>query len=167
MDFDISKNRQYLSNCFLLLIPIIIWNLVFIPYLPDTYSPAVFNNNIPAFIAKSETILRVIVFALPLTMKLSLQTKTQKIGFSIYSLGLAFYFLSWVFQIYYSRSVWSMNLFGFTAPAYTTILFFIGIGLIGKSTFMKISNMSIIYISISVLFVVFHSMHAYIVFQRL
>jgi hypothetical protein len=90
----ISENRQYFSNYFLLLIPTIIWDLVFILYLPDSYGPVAFNNNIPVFVTNGEAILRIIVFAMPLIMRLSLLTGTQKIGFSIYLLGLALYFSS-------------------------------------------------------------------------
>ncbi len=104
---------------------------------------------------------------MPLLMPLMIETSRQKIGLGIYLVGVAIYFLSWVMQIYFPESSWSISLFGFLAPAYTTVIFLIGIGLIGDSLFLKIPYKSIIYILISTTFVVVHTAHAYIVYIRL
>ena len=126
-----------------------------------------FWNDIPVFIGNVENILRIVVFILPLLMILSLKTKIQRIGFVLYILGIIIYFLSWAVQIYLPDGLWSKSILGFMAPAYTTIIWFVGIGLIGNKSFLKIPYMSAIYIAISILFVIFHSLHSYIVFQRL
>jgi hypothetical protein len=94
-----------------------------------------FWNNIPYFIRISENILRAIVFFLPLLLKLEINEPQQKIGFLIYMAGIGVYFMSWLMQIYFPDSSWSQSVFGFMAPAYTTIIWFVGIGLIGKSPF--------------------------------
>lgn len=159
--------RKYLLNCFLLLIPLFLWNILLVGFLPEAYSPDVFWREIPNWIGYSENILRMSVFVLPVIMIFSLKTRLQKIGFIIYLVGIVIYFSSWIIAIIYPQSNWTTSLIGFMAPAYTTILFFVGIGLIGNTSFLKFSNISIIYIGLSVLFVAFHSAHAYIVFQHL
>jgi len=161
------KVRKYILNCFLLLIPIFLWNILLVGYLPKTYSPDIFWKDIPNWIGYSENILRIIVFVFPAFMILSLKSRIQKVGFGIYLVGIIIYFLSWVFAILYPQSNWSTSLIGFMAPAYTTIFFFVGIGLIGNKTFFKFSNISLIYIVLSLIFVIFHSAHTYVVFQNI
>ncbi len=161
------KIKKYLLNCFLLLIPLFLWNIILVGYLPETYSPEIFWKDIPIWIGYSENILRIVVFAIPAIMIFSLQTRLQKIGFRIYLAGIFIYFLSWIFVIIYPQSNWTTNLIGFMAPAYTSLIFLVGIGLIGNKAFFNISYLSLIYIGLSILFVVFHTTHTYIVFQRL
>lgn len=163
----LKKIWKYFFNCFLLLIPVFIWNLVFINYLPKGYTPSFFWKDIPVVIGTTENILRIIVFLIPLIMVFSIKTKQQKIGFIIYLIGIAVYFLSWIVQIYFQQNSWSISQIGFMAPAYTTLIWFVGIGLIGKDSFLKIPYMSAIYVCLSTVFVIFHSIHCYIVFQRL
>ncbi|MCX2764697.1 hypothetical protein [Aquimarina muelleri] len=159
--------NKYLSTCFLLLISIFIWNIVFINYLPKGYGNDALWEDIPLLIKYSENISKVIVLALPAIMVLSLKTKLQKIGFIIYCIGLALYFLSWIVMIVCPNCNWSESLIGFMAPAYTTIIWFVGIGLIGNQSFFKIKYLPALYISLSVFFVIIHSLHAYIVFHKL
>ncbi|MGG8496590.1 hypothetical protein ACQY1Q_09250 [Tenacibaculum sp. TC6] len=129
------KTKNYLANCFLLLIPLILWNVALINYLPKKYRADSFNNHIPLIIKYSENGIRLILFILPVFMILSLKTNLQKIGFSMYILGIILYFSSWLLVIINPDSSWSQSLIGFMAPAYTTILFFVGIGLIGNKAF--------------------------------
>jgi hypothetical protein len=161
------KFKHYLSNCFLLLIPLFLWNLLLIDLLPAYYAPEVFDNNIPNLIAYSENILRAVVFVLPAFMLLSFKTKRAKVGLVIYLIGLLCYFSSWLLVIIYPESNWSNSLIGFSAPAYTTIIWFVGIGLIGNKAYIKIPYLSVIYISVSIIFVVVHTWHTYIVYLGL
>lgn len=158
---------QYALNCFILLIPIFLWNILFATSLPRGYSIEFFWKDIPPIVGTTENILRIIAFFLPLLMPLTIKTTSQKIGLGIYLAGVAIYFLSWIMQIYYPDSTWSSSLFGFLAPAYTTIIWLIGIGLIGNKLFIKIPYHPIIYITISAVFVFVHTTHAYIVYTRL
>lgn len=158
---------KYVSNCFILLIPILMWNILFVTSLPRGYSREFFWQDIPSIIVITENILRIIVFFLPLLMPLRIKIAGQKIGLGIYLVGLGIYFLSWIMQIYYPDSTWSSSLFGFLAPAYITIIWLIGIGLIGNKLFIKIPYKPIIYIAISAVFVFVHTAHAYIVYLRL
>ncbi len=158
---------SYLVSCFILLIPIFLWNVIFSGKLPDPYRMNTFWNNIPYFIRISENILRAIVFFLPLLLKLEINESQQKIGFLIYMVGMGVYFMSWLMQIYFPDSSWSQSVFGFMAPAYTTIIWLVGIGLIGKSPLIDIPYHYSIYIILSVFFVVVHSIHSFIVYSRI
>lgn len=161
------KIKNYLLNCFLLLIPLFLWNIILVGYLPKSYSPDIFWKDIPNWIGYSENILRIVLFVIPLLMIFSLKTRLQKIGFGIYLVGIIIYFLSWILVIINPESNWSQSSIGFMAPASTTIIFFVGIGLIGNKAFFKFPYLSLTYICLSILFVISHSAHAYIVFQRL
>ena len=161
------KIRTYLSNCFLLLLPVFLWNILLTTYLPKSYGPEIFWKNIPPIIGVSENILRILTFSIPVLMIFSLKTKLQKKGFVLYLIGLVLYFLAWTVMILYPESNWGQSLIGFMAPAFTTIIWYIGIGLIGNKAFLKIPYISLIYICLAIFFVLFHSIHAYIVFQRL
>lgn len=157
---------KYLRNCFWLLIPVFAWNIVFISRLPPEYAPDIFWKDITPLIGRVENITRILVFALPVLMQFSLKTSVQKVGWGIYIAGLLLYFSSWILQIYFPQSGWSRSLWGYTAPAYTTVVFFVGIGLIGKTSFIKLPHITIIYIILSVIFVAVHTAHSYVVFQR-
>ena len=159
--------KKYFFNCFLLLVPILLWNVLLIDNLPKGYSSNIFWKDIPNLVGYSENILRVVVFALPSVMILSIRTRGQKTGLWFFLLGSAVYFLSWMAVISYPESEWSQSTMGFMAPAYTPIIWLIGIGLIGNHSFLRIPNMTTLYIGISLLFVAVHTLHAHIVFLRL
>ena len=159
------KLKKYLLNCFLLLIPILIWNIVLTSYLPDKFSPNIFWENIPTWITIGENSFRIAIMIIPVFLVFSTRETIERIGFSIYSIGLIIYFLSWLILIINPDSNWSQSVWGFMAPAYTPIIWLVGIGLIGHKSFLKVNNTSTIYILLSVLFVFFHSIHAYIVYK--
>lgn len=161
------KIKYYLSNCFLLLLPLLLWNLIFFNDLPKAYYSETFQKDIPDWISYSENILRILVFGLPTIMIFSLKTRSQKIGFGIYLIGTLIYFLSWIAMICYPQSAWATSQIGFMAPAYTTIIWFVGIGLIGTQSYFRIPKLSLIYILLAVLFVIFHTLHIYLVFQNI
>jgi len=158
---------KYFVSCFLLLIPILFWNVLYAPSLPQGYSVEFFWNNIPAFIGTTENVLRAIVILLPLLMPLKVKSRTQKTGLAVFIAGAVIYFASWLVLIYFPESAWSRSVFGFTAPAYTAVVWLTGIGLIGETLFTGIPYHPMVYIGLSALFVVFHSIHSYIVFTRL
>lgn len=157
----------YFQNCFLLLLPILLWNLIFMKALPVQFQKATFWHAIPSYIRIPENILRIVVFMCPLFMKLSISEPHQKLGLILYVFGVCLYFGSWIAPIYFPQSAWSKSCWGFTAPAYTTIIWFAGIGLIGSSLFINIPYHCSVYLVISALFVNLHTIHVYIVYSRL
>ncbi|MFT6502375.1 MAG: hypothetical protein ACJASQ_002501 [Crocinitomicaceae bacterium] len=86
------KIKKYVLNCFWLLIPIFLWNILLVGYLPESYGPDVFEKDIPMLVGYGENVLRIVVFGLPIIMIFSLKSRIQKIGFTIYLLGLVLYF---------------------------------------------------------------------------
>lgn len=162
-----KQGLNYALNCFVLIIPVFLWNILFATSLPRGYSMEFFWKDIPPIIGISENVLRIIVFFLPLLMPLTIETGAQRTGMGIYLAGLVVYFLSWVLQIYCPDSVWSRSVFGFLAPAYTTMIWLVGIGLIGSRLFIKVPYKPAVYIVISAVFVAIHTTHAYIVYARL
>lgn len=157
---------NYLLNCLLLFLPIMAWNLIFASKLPRAYSEEVFSKDIPSFITYGENGLRLIVFILPVLMPIRIETQSQELGLWLYLVGTAIYFLSWLAQINFPQSAWSLSAFGFLAPAYTPLIWLTGIGLIGSSLYFSFPYQSWMYIVLSVIFVGFHLSHALTVFVR-
>lgn len=58
--------RKYLVNCFLLTLPIMLWNITLATKLPSAFQPDTFGKNIPAFVTYGEYIFRTLVFLLAL-----------------------------------------------------------------------------------------------------
>jgi hypothetical protein len=152
--------RKIISNGYILMLPILIWNLIFTSKLPPAYDPKNFNNDIPILIFIGENLFRSIIFILPLFMKLDIANKTGKQGFIVYSFGSLFYYLSWLMLIYTPNSLWSNSGFGFAAPAYTPIIWLIGISLMANSYYFKITYKRWHFIIPSMAFSFFHGAHA-------
>jgi hypothetical protein len=150
----------------LLLLPIMAWNIIFSSKLPGMYSPEVFWKNIPPFVATGENIFRLAVFILPVLMPLRIETQSQKLGLWLYIIGTLIYFLAWLAQMYFPQSTWSLSAWGFLAPAYTPLIWLIGIGLIGSTFYFSSPYRSWMYITFSVIFLGFHLSHALTIFTR-
>ncbi|MEP7133603.1 MAG: hypothetical protein ABI904_01605 [Chloroflexota bacterium] len=157
---------NYLLNCGLFLLPITAWNLIFAGKLPRLYSPEVFERAVPPFILSGENFFRFIVFSLTFFMPLRIETQIQKIGFWLYAAGTIIYFTAWLLQIYFPQSGWSLSAFGFLAPAYTPLLWLIGIGLVGSTLYFASPYRSWMYIVLSIIFVGFHFSHTAIVYLK-
>lgn len=151
--------KKYLLNCFLLTLPVMLWNILLTDKLPAVYQPDVFWHNIPDWIAYGENISRGLVFLMAFLIPLPTRKLHQKTGFWLYLIGLALYFTSWILLIEHPNTQWSKSLWGFAAPAYTPILWLMGIALLGE-------RWTRYYIIISVLFVVFHCWHCWVVWGR-
>ncbi len=158
---------KYLLNCFWLVVPLLIWNIIFYHDLPQGYTSPKIWDAIPDWVKISENILRILVFSTPILLKLSIKSKTQRLGLIVYLCALLLYFSSWLVQIYLNNSSWSNSLFGFMAPAYTTLLIFIGIAIIGKHSFLSIPKIRRIYLIIAIAFVSIHTYHAYLAYMNL
>lgn len=158
---------KYFYSCFLLMLPIMLWNMLLAGKLPIPFQPEVFWKDIPPFVAYGENISRVIVFALTLLMPLQLNKDTQKSGLWIYLFGTFIYFWSWLPLIWFPQSQWNNRIIGFMGPALTPILWLTGIGLLGRSFFFGLPYRRWIFLVASILFCGFHIAHTYIVYCRL
>lgn len=135
--------------------------------LPLGYVSKEIWDKIPPWVNMSEHILRTCIFLMPLILKLSLEKASQKMGLWIYLVGLLIYLSSWLWQIYFPNSSWSSSMLGFMAPAYTILLPLLGIGLIGQASFMHIPRLGMIYIILSLAFVLVHTYHAFLAYKNL
>ena len=162
-----SKILSYLCNCFWLLAPILVFNLLFATQLPAAYQINVFWKDIPKAISVPENLFRTLVMIFPLFMRLRVSTPGQKLGLGVYLAGLLCYFASWTALIAAPWSSWSMSATGFVAPAYTPIVWLTGIGMIGDELWIpRVPFRSWMYWTISALFLLFHNLHAVTVYSR-
>ena len=159
--------KKYNTNSFILLLPIFIWNILLIDHLPIAFAEPIFTHRIPSVLLYSENITRIIVFILPLFMQFSSRSRGQKIGFSLYIGGVVIYFSSWIALIIAPNTWWSNSHVGFMAPAYSTLIWFIGIGMVDKKRFPKSKIINQSYIIVSTVFVILHTIHCYLVIQQL
>jgi hypothetical protein len=157
---------KYLFNCFLLMVPVLIWNVLLLKRLPSQFQSDVFWKDIPWAIAYGENFSRTIVMILPLLMPLSLETFSQKTGLLIYGIGLICYFASWMALIVYPASSWSTSAIGYVAPALTPLIWLIGIGMIGARLYFDVKYERWYYYAASMFFVVTHCAHAALIHLR-
>jgi hypothetical protein len=157
---------KYLLNCFLLMIPVLIWNVLLLKKLPSQFQSEVFWKNIPWAIAYGENFSRTIVMMLPLLMPLSVETVIQKTGLLLYGIGLLLYFTSWTALIFYPTSSWSLSVFGYVAPALTPLIWLIGIGMIGARLYFNVKYQRWYYFAASLFFVTNHCAHAALICLR-
>jgi len=151
--------RHYFMNCFLLILPILGWNIGLTTRLPKAFQQEMFWRDISPFLTYGENGSRSIVLVLTLLMPLTISTRMQKTGLFLYLGGIALYFISWFVLIYFPDSEWSNSLVGFMAPACTPFFWLMGIGLIGNSFYFNLPYKRLYFIVTSVIFLLFHNVH--------
>ena len=157
----LKNKQQYLYNGVFLLLITMLWNIIFYEYLPETYSLENFRMDVPASVLTGENVFRILTFGFTIFLMLGLSDRTQKAGLILYVGGVILYFASWAAQMFLPDTTWSRSLLGFTAPAYTSIIWLLGIGFLGKELVIrKIPYNRIVFITLSFVFVVFHTAHA-------
>jgi hypothetical protein len=166
MTMSLSQLRKYVKSCFLLTLPVMAWDFFLADKLPLTFQSAIFWHDVPLFLAMGEHIFRILIFAFTLAMPLSFASKRSQIGLVIYLIGIVLYFLSWLALIYGPLSMWSNSYFGFLAPAYTPVLWLIGISFIGTRFYFNFPYKRRVFLAISILFLLFHNLHTLMVYNR-
>jgi hypothetical protein len=150
----------YKNSCFWLFIPIIIFNIIFTKYLPEFYL-----KNIHHPIVLIETIARIITIAFSAIMAIKLDNKIGKTGRIVYAIGVLIYFCSYFMVIKFPIALFQDNLIVLLAPYWTSVLWLIGIGLLGNKLLINIPYHYAVYIIISVLFAIIHSIHGYMCYN--
>jgi len=118
-------------NCFWLILPLLIWNLVLGPRITQ---PAILSDaHSPKWLLIAENITRILVFALPLIIPLQTKDVWGKADLAVYILGTLIYFTSWLPLLLAPNSAWSTSPAGLLAPRLTPFLSFLGITLIGQA----------------------------------
>ncbi len=158
---------KILSNGYIPIIPILIWNALLTSRLPSAFDPKSFNIGVPTVILVGEDLFRAIIFLLPLVFKINISTPAGKAGLIIFLSGTLLYFLSWLLLIFFPGFVLSSSILGFTAPAYTPLIWLIGLALMVDSYYFKFPYSKWHYILPSIIFTFFHIYHTVIVYKRL
>lgn len=135
-------------NCIWLLLPIIVWNAVFTSRLSQEGFKS--DAGVPKPVLLTETVLRIAVFVWPLFLPLRWREPPSLAGWLLFAAGTLIYFASWLPLIYRPEAAWSKSAAGLLAPAYTPLLWLVGIAVIGGSW---------PYALLSLLFVAVHVYH--------
>ena len=158
--------RRYAMNCGLLLVPAMVWNVALAEQLPPAFSRGEFWREIPPLLAFAENTLRIVVFALPFFMPLDIAAPASRHALLIYASGTLVYFASWLALIFCPASSWSTSALGFTAPAYTPLLWLLGIALLGRQLFWGRRYRWWMYLVPALAFLATHVAHTTIVYAR-
>jgi len=151
---------KYIDNCFLLFIPILLFNILFFKKLPSHYL-----KNISHPIIIMETITRIIIIAFSMLMVINIQNKLEILGLIIYIIGIIIYFISYFIEIYATNSLFGRNRIFILAPYWTSIIWLIGIGLVGNRLFINIPYHFTVYLILSVIFTTIHTIHGYLCYK--
>ena len=158
--------RKFSSNGYIAIIPILAWNVIFATSLPLAYQVENFNSNIPGPILFSENCFRLVIFSMPLLFQLGISTAKEKAGLAIYTVGIVVYFCSWLMLMEQPNTAWSQSVFGFTAPATTTIIWLLGISLMAKSYYFNCRYRTWHFLLPSMAFFISHAVHSVFVYHR-
>ena len=152
----------------MLIIPIIIWNISFISYLPSPYKPENFNSDIPLWITVGENLFRTVLFIFPVFFKINIKISFENKGLITYLLGVVIYFSSWLVIIISPASAWSASILGFSAPAYTPIIWILGLSMMVDAYYFnfKFNYSKWHFLLPSMSLIVFHISHVIYVFNR-
>jgi len=154
------------SNGFLAIVPILAWNIAMSSRLPPAYQPGTFDREVPTVVAIGENFFRYVVFLAPLFFRLDASSPAGRTGLMLYSLGVAMYLASWLTLIRAPDSGWSRSILGFTAPAFTPIVWLVGLSLLVDSCYFGLPYSRWHYILPSMAFSIFHLSHAVSVYGR-
>jgi hypothetical protein len=163
MAFD--WKRYVLMNGIWLTFPALIWHVIFASRLPAQFLPEIFWKDIPVVVHYGENILRTFAFAIPAFFMLA-SPRAGRQGWSWYIAGTLVYFVTWLPLLFAPGSAWSTSMLGFMAPAYTPLIWLVGIGLLGTEFYFPLRYRPVYYIAPAVLFTIFHCTHAAIVYLR-
>ena len=156
--------KKYLLNAIWLTFPILLWNVIFASRLPAQFLPDIFWKDIPLPVMYGENILRTVIFAMPVFISLGKNPKKQ--GLAWYLIGTSIYFLAWLPLLFAPSSAWSTSMAGFMAPAYTPLLWMVGIALSGNEFYFPLRYRPIYYIAPAIFFTIFHCTHVAIIYLR-
>lgn len=156
----------YVLSCGWLLLPAAVWNIALAKRLPQAFRRDEFSRDIPAPLAFAENGLRIAVFGLPFLMPLDISALGAVRALFIFGAGTLIYFASWLALIRLPGSRWSRSALGFAAPAYTPLLWLLGISLLGQHLFWGSYYRWWMYLVLCVAFLAAHIAHTMRVYFR-
>jgi hypothetical protein len=119
------------ANCFWLIVPILVWNIIFGSKL--TQEQITSDAHSPAWLLGAENLFRLVTFILPLLLRMRFDTSLGKIGLAVFIIGTLIYFASWLPLMYASQSAWSQSIPGLFAPRLTPLIALFGVAIIAES----------------------------------
>lgn len=152
--------KYIIENSFLLVIPILVFNSFLYKRLPDEFQTEKWDQ-IPKAIDFIEGILRILVFFGTLLFIVDIN---KLIGIILYFVGVVVYFVSWIIQI--RKKKYRKKLLVFIAPAWSALFWIIGIGMSSNCIFGVSWIANLIYIVFGMIFIVFHTWHATIIWKK-
>jgi len=164
---DSLPARILLRNGALLTIPPLIISFGLWGALPAAYQPDLFWKDIPKWLRMFENTSRVFVLGLPAILYFGTKETGHPLGWSLYLGGLLVYLASYLAQIVYPDSAWSQSVIGFTAPAWSTLFWFAGIGFVCVRSWLPIPWHRAIYLWSASIFLTFHIGHTGLVYFNL
>ncbi len=135
-------------NCFLLILPLLAWNIFLGPKITDHRITS--DAHSQKWLLLAENISAHSCLYLSLLIPLQIKDAWSKAGLGIYSIGTLVYFVAWLPLIFAPLSAWSNSRAGLLAPRLTPFLSFLGIALIGGVW---------PYGALSAVFIFFHTWH--------
>ncbi|MGH1347565.1 MAG: hypothetical protein ACRBN8_38770 [Nannocystales bacterium] len=135
--------------------------------LPPAYAPENFGAGIPTWLSLSENVFRVLVFATPGALLVGASSRVQRLGWGLYSIGLALYLASYVLLAIWPDGAWAGSALGFTAPAWTPALWLIGVALICQDSWVNARWIWWLYLGPVAAFLGLHVGHAALVWSGL
>jgi hypothetical protein len=158
--------QHILSNGFIFFIPILLLNIALTKKLPPPFGTQAFDANIPKAILFGEGVFRMLFLSMSLTININLVTVFGSDGFKVFSAGVLIYFASWIALILFPGSKWSKDAIGFSAPAYSPIIWLVGFALMGDSFYFNLKYSIWYYIIPSLIFTGFHLSHTIIAYNN-
>jgi hypothetical protein len=155
----------YARNRFWLLVPVLLLDLALAGRLPPALEFDRFWSDIPAWIVVAENVLRVLVVAVPLLMPLAPAAGLVSAAVWTYGVGLAAYTAAWLMVVLAPSSAWSTSVVGFTAPAWTSLGWLVGIGLGSRLRLVR-GYRPWMYLAVAASFTAVHTFHAVIIWTR-
>ncbi len=140
-----AKLQLKVSNHFLFLIPILLWNILLFSKLPMDH----FNGTAPRWVLIIENIFRGGAMLLPIILPINTGNRFFRSGLVVFIVGTLIYFASWLWLIWYPESTAAHSAWLRFAPAYTPIIWFVGLSMMSNSILLLI---------LSVVFIGFHVM---------
>ena len=158
---------RIVKSGFWLILPPLLFSLGLMAIAPSAVTSAEFNAGIPNALVTSEIIGRIVVFAMPAFFSVGLSAPSQRRGLILYLVGAASYCTVYGIQNFAPESGWSTSMIGFTASAYTNLIWMTGLGLLGERFQFSTSwrYRPAIYIVPATIFIILHTAHSIIYFR--
>ena len=134
--------------------------------LPAAYAPEAFGRGIPTWLALAENVARVLVFAVPAALVVDAPSRGARLGWAVYAAGVLLYAASYVVLAAWPGSAYAHSAVGFSAPAWTTAVWFLGIALLCRESWLRRGWRWWFYLPLVAAFLALHVTHTLLVWGR-